>query len=139
MAVGTDSKLFRAALVSPEAQLLEAEVRSVKVPAHDGMIGILTHRAPLLTKLGTGVLELDLADGRHQRFLISGGYAQMKDNVLTILTDQATASEQITPQTRDALAAQLAAITGADLASMTRRQVAQARLAAMDRLLATGA
>jgi F0F1-type ATP synthase epsilon subunit len=50
----------------------------------------LTHRAPLLAKLGKGPLRLDLASGQRKLFRIQGGIAQMKDNRLTILTQTAT-------------------------------------------------
>lgn len=90
MTTAADSKLFHLALITPEQKVLEAEVFSVEFPAHDGSMGILTHRAPLVTKLGKGTLRLELQNGQEQRWSIKGGYAQMKDNTLTILTDEAT-------------------------------------------------
>ena len=52
---------FKATVITPESILLEAQISSAQVPAFDGMIGILSHRAPLLAKLGTGVLRLQPA------------------------------------------------------------------------------
>ncbi|MEI8195859.1 MAG: F0F1 ATP synthase subunit epsilon [Phycisphaerae bacterium] len=132
-----DSKTFRAAVISPEAQLLDTDVTQVVIPAHDGMVGLLTHRAPLLTRLGVGILRLDLPDGTGSRFLITGGYAQMRDNVLTILTDEALPADQVTPQLRTATAAKMAALTGTDAATATQRQTLHTRLAAIDHFLAT--
>lgn len=86
-----DAKAFRAAVVTPEALIIEAEVTSVKFPAHDGLVGVLIHRAPMLTKLGSGPLTLSTTAGDEKVYQIRGGYAQMKDNVLTILTDDAIA------------------------------------------------
>ncbi len=86
-----NQKSFRAAVVTPEAMVIEAEVTSVKFPAHDGMVGILVHRAPMLTKLGSGQLTLITTHDGEKDYQIRGGYAQMKDNVLTILTDDAIA------------------------------------------------
>ena len=82
---------FRCTVVTPEKQAFEASITQAIVPAHDGLIGILTHRAPLLVKLGIGPLRLDLPDGKKTHFLIDGGVAQMKDDKLTILTEAATA------------------------------------------------
>ncbi|MDB5327425.1 MAG: atpE [Phycisphaerales bacterium] len=82
---------FRCVVVTPEMQVLDAEAKQAIVPAHDGLIGFLPGRAPILLKLGTGVLTIDGADGKKQTFAISGGVAQMKDDVLTIATTQATA------------------------------------------------
>ena len=49
-------------------------------------------------KLGLGPLRVDLAGGKSRTFLIDGGIAQMKDNRLTILTNEATAAEDIDPE-----------------------------------------
>ena len=85
---------FACVLVIPEQQLLDESIVQAIVPAHDGLVGILTDRAPLLIKLGTGPLRIDLANGQRRYFFIDGGVAQMKDNHLTILsTDAAPASE----------------------------------------------
>ena len=89
MATAADSKLFHLALITPEQKVLETDVFAVEFPAHDGSMGILTHRAPLVTKLGQGVLRFEPHAGQPQRWAIKGGYAQMKDNTLTILTDEA--------------------------------------------------
>ncbi|MFW6061026.1 MAG: ATP synthase F1 subunit epsilon [Phycisphaeraceae bacterium] len=86
---------FRCTVVTPEQQLLEQEVRHVSVPAWDGKVGILPHRAPLLAKLGYGELELDLSGGESERYFIGGGFVQMKDDRLTVLTDEATPADQI--------------------------------------------
>ena len=124
---------FKATLITPEAILLEAQISAAQVPAFDGMIGIMSHRAPLLAKLGTGVLRLQPA-GQNQhteRFLVSGGYAQMKGDELTILTSQAVPAGQITPQMISAEEAKLSKLTGDDLKTLDERQAVQAKITAM--------
>src|SRR5881275_1057090 len=79
---------FRCVVVTPEQQALDESVTQVILPAHDGQIGILTGRAPLLVKLSVGPLRVDLAGGQQKTFFIDGGIGQMKDNLLTILTDE---------------------------------------------------
>lgn len=81
----------------PEQQLLDQTVTQAILPAHDGQIGILTSRAPLLVKLGLGKLQIDLAGGKRQTYLVDGGIAQMKDNKLTVLTSAAWARRTSTP------------------------------------------
>jgi F-type H+-transporting ATPase subunit epsilon len=83
---------FSCVLVTPEQQILDESLTQAIIPAADGLLGILTDRAPLLAKLGKGLLKLDLASGQSRRFEVNGGVAQMKDNKLTILTP--SASEQ---------------------------------------------
>ena len=82
---------FKCVVVTPEQQLLDESLTQAIIPAFDGLLGILTDRAPLLAKLGKGPLRLDLASGQKRIYDIEGGIAQMKDNNLTILTHSATA------------------------------------------------
>lgn len=83
---------FECVVVTPEQQAFSEKISQAILPAHDGMIGILTDRAPLLVKLAKGTLRLDLVNGQKTTFQIQGGIAQMKGNKLTILTPKATAA-----------------------------------------------
>ncbi|HVX87134.1 MAG TPA: F0F1 ATP synthase subunit epsilon [Phycisphaerae bacterium] len=123
---------FKASLITPEAIVLETTVTQAQVPAFDGLVGIMHQRAPLLAKLGTGVLRLDTASGAggRQEFLVSGGYAQMKDDELTILTTEAIPAEKVTQQFIAGEQAKLSAVTGEDVASLDRRQAIEARIRA---------
>ena len=121
---------FKASLITPEAIVLEAPVTAAQIPAFDGLVGVLSHRQPLLAKLGTGILRLDTTAGS-QRFLISGGYAQMKGEELTILTTEAIPTAQVTAQMIGAEQARLSAVQGVDLKAMEERQRLQGRIAAM--------
>lgn len=85
---------FQCTVVTPEQQAFDAQVTQAILPAHDGLVGILTDRAPLLVKLGAGPLRLDLQGGQRQYFLLKGGVAQMKDNKLTVVTGEATATTE---------------------------------------------
>lgn len=127
---------FKASLITPEAIMLEASVTFAQIPAHDGLVGILNHRAPLLAKLGTGILRLDTTAGS-QRFLISGGYAQMKGQELTILTTEAIPTAQVTSDMIAAEQTKLNAVQGADLKAMEQRQALQARVIAMKQATAS--
>jgi F-type H+-transporting ATPase subunit epsilon len=121
---------FKASVITPEAILLEADVTSAQVPAYDGLVGILHMRAPLLAKLGTGVLQLETAEGT-QRFVVSGGYAQMNEDVLTILTSDATPAAAVTHERIAAEEEKLKALNGNDLPALEKRQEMQARIQAM--------
>jgi F-type H+-transporting ATPase subunit epsilon len=83
---------FACVVITPEQQVLSESLTQAIIPAADGLLGILTDRAPVLAKLAKGPLRLDLASGQTKLFQIDGGVAQMKDNKLTILTQ--TAAEQ---------------------------------------------
>lgn len=120
---------FQCVIVTPEQQALDESATQAIVPAWDGEIGILTDRAPLLMKLGTGPLRVDLAGGRRRTFVIDGGIAQMKDNRLTILTQEATAAEEIDVAAARAEYAEAEARVPTDAKSRDERthQLARAR------------
>lgn len=86
---------FHCTVVTPQRQLLEQAARYASVPAWDGQVGIAPRRAPLLVRLGFGVLRLDMADGTSSRFFLGGGFAQMKDNQLDLLCDEAVPEAEI--------------------------------------------
>ncbi len=82
------SKTFLCSVVTPERAVLECEATFVALPAHDGEIGILYNRAPLLCRLGIGRLRVETASEKHVLF-VAGGFAEMVANRLTILTEEA--------------------------------------------------
>ncbi|WP_432800291.1 F0F1 ATP synthase subunit epsilon [Poriferisphaera sp. WC338] len=86
---------FQCTLVTPAEKLLDEKVVYASIPAHDGQIGVEHLRAPMLVKLGYGQLRLDLADGSSEQYFVGGGFAQVKDDVLTLLTDEAEVANTI--------------------------------------------
>jgi len=51
----------------------------------------LTNHAPMITALGTGTLRVE--DGAStQRFLVAGGFLQVVDNQVRVVTEQASIS-----------------------------------------------
>lgn len=83
-----DGKTFQLSVVTPEAAVLDTEARFVALPAHDGEIGVLRDRAPLLIKLDVGLLRAETEQGP-KRLYVDGGFAEMIDNRLTVLTEDA--------------------------------------------------
>ena len=121
---------FQCTVVTPEQQAFDASIAQAILPAHDGLVGILTNRAPLLVKLGVGPLRLDLANGQKQFFYVDGGVAQMRDNKLTIVTGEATAAEELDYEAARAEYAEAAARRATDEQSTRdrERQLARARV-----------
>lgn len=85
---------LRCVVVTPEQQVLDEVVDSVALPMYDGELGVLPGRAPLIGRLGYGELRLRRGN-RVQRFFIDGGFAQVRANTVTVLTDQAIRPEEI--------------------------------------------
>jgi F-type H+-transporting ATPase subunit epsilon len=105
-----DFMAFQCTVVTPEQQVLDETVTQVILPAHDGQLGILTGHAPVLVKLGTGSLRVDVQGGQHRTFFVDGGVAQMKSNRLTVLTDQATPAAELNAEAAKAEYAEAQAI-----------------------------
>jgi F-type H+-transporting ATPase subunit epsilon len=118
---------FRCTIVTPEEQVLDESLTQAILPAHDGLIGILTDRAPLLAKLGQGPLRVDLAGGQSRYYYVEGGIAQMKDNRLTILTSEATPASEIDAEAARAEYAEAVARRITDAHSFDDRQKQMAR------------
>lgn len=127
-------RTFHTAVVTPEQIVLETPTTFAVVPADDGQLGILTHRASITTKLSIGTLKLETPDGVH-RFLVHGGYAQMKDNALTVLTEEAIPEAAITPEFLQAQQAQAEAMPEGDMTNSKLRQQALVRVEAMRKLV----
>jgi F-type H+-transporting ATPase subunit epsilon len=126
---------FHCVIVTPEQQAADESCSQVILPAHDGEIGILTDRAPLLVKLGVGVLRMDLAaGGQRRRFFIDGGIAQMKDNQLTVLTNEALDPERIDVEAARAATAEASARVATDEKSRQDREHALQRGRAMQQV-----
>ena len=120
---------FRCTIVTPEEQVLDESLTQAILPAHDGLLGILTDRAPLLAKLGQGPLRVDLAGGQSRHYYVEGGVAQMMDNRLTILTNEATPADEIDAEAARAEYAEAVArrVTDAHSFEDRQRQLARAR------------
>ncbi|MDO8629550.1 MAG: ATP synthase F1 subunit epsilon [Phycisphaerales bacterium] len=87
---------FHCSVITPERSVLDCAATFVAFPAHDGEIGVLPNRAPLVCKLGIGPLRVDSL-GKTEIYFIDGGFAQMQDNRLTILTEQANKASELKP------------------------------------------
>jgi F-type H+-transporting ATPase subunit epsilon len=71
-------------VISPEAVLFEGTTDSLVAPAFDGEVGILTGHAPMMTLLGKGILRVG-----GQRFAIEGGFLQVVENQVRVVTERA--------------------------------------------------
>ncbi|MDO8502775.1 MAG: ATP synthase F1 subunit epsilon [Gemmatimonadaceae bacterium] len=83
--------MLKVSVISPESVLFEGEATSVVAPAFDGEVGILQDHAPMMTLLGKGTLRLG-SGGGEKRFDIEGGFLQVVENNVRIVTERATAA-----------------------------------------------
>ena len=76
-------------VMSPETTVFEGGAEGVVIPAWDGEVGILRGHAPLMAILGSGEVRITTG-GRVQKFQVDGGFAQVVENVVTVLSEKAT-------------------------------------------------
>ena len=83
---GTDR--LQCVVVTPERTLFDRLVDFVALPLYDGELGVLPGRTPLIGRLGYGELRTN-DGGQTLRYFVDGGFAQVRDDVVTILTNRA--------------------------------------------------
>jgi F-type H+-transporting ATPase subunit epsilon len=84
--------MLKVSVISPERVLYEGEATQVVAPAYDGEVGILTGHAPMMSLLGKGSLRISGGSGSASRFDIEGGFLQVVDNNVRVVTEKAQGS-----------------------------------------------
>ena len=120
-------KTLQCSVITPEQKVFEAAATTVVIPAHDGQIGILCDRAPLLCELGAGTLRVDAVDGGMREFYVDGGFAQVLNNQVTILTEHAAPAEAISKDAAEKALAEARAMKNLGVEQVQARGRAMAR------------
>ena len=81
-------------VVTPETTALEEKTDFVALPLFDGEIGIAPGHSPMIGRLGYGEMRLKTAQGV-SRYYLDGGFVQVADNIVSVLTNRAIASDQV--------------------------------------------
>ena len=83
------AKTFKLEIVTPERNVLTLDVASVVAPGVEGYIGILADHAPLISELTLGKVTVKDESGSETLLAISGGFMEVRGNVVRILADSA--------------------------------------------------
>ena len=81
-------------VVSPERPLFEGEVDRLVAPGALGELGIYPLHAPLISKLGPGVVRLHQG-GEVKRMAVKGGFVEVKDDDVILLVTHAVIPEDV--------------------------------------------
>jgi len=81
-------------VVTPEMTLRDEPADFVVLPLYDGEIGIAPAHSPLIGRLGFGELRITTA-GQTERFYVDGGFVQVADNIVSVMTGRAVPAEKI--------------------------------------------
>jgi F-type H+-transporting ATPase subunit epsilon len=85
---------FQFDLVSPERLLFSGEVDQVDVPGSEGDFGVFAGHAPMVTIVRPGILTI-YREGKEEKVVVLGGFAEVGPNGLTVLADVAETVEDI--------------------------------------------
>lgn len=88
------SKMIRLEIVTPDKVVLTQEVEYVGVPGILGQFGVLVNHIPFLSALAIGSLYYKL-EGQTRFIFISGGFAEVSPEAVTILAETAERAEEI--------------------------------------------
>lgn len=115
-------------VVTPEATVLEQAADFIALPLFDGEIGIAPGHSPMIGRLGYG--EMRLRRGSEVvRYYVDGGFVQVADNQVSVLTNRAVPASQLNVQAAsEQLATARTKVASSEEALVIReRQVSQAR------------
>ena len=83
------------ALVSPERILYTGEADMVVCRTPEGEIAFLTDHAPFIGTLVIAPVRVILADGTEVKAAVHGGFVEVRDNKVSVLSDVAELPDQI--------------------------------------------
>ncbi len=89
-------------LVSPERSLASLQATAVQIPGAEGDMTAMPMHAPTLTTLRPGVLKVDAPEGTTE-FLVTGGFAQISAEGLSVLAEKAIPMDEFTREHLDEL------------------------------------
>ena len=81
-------------VVTPEETILDVETDFVTLPLYDGEIGIAEKHTPLVGRMGYGELRLT-ADGKPFSYYIEGGFVEVLNDTVSLLTDKAVPTDKL--------------------------------------------
>src|SRR5262249_44825555 len=93
---GKGDDRIQCVVVTPERVIIDELVDFIALPLYDGELGVLHGRAPLIGRLGYGELRTRVNE-TIRRYFVDGGFAQVRDDVVTVLTNRAIPAGRVDP------------------------------------------
>lgn len=81
-------------LVTPEKVAAQGQADFVVLPAQDGEMGVLPGHQPFLVQLKAGEVRVT-EHGEVRRFAVSGGFAEIRNDTVSLFAETAEQAEQI--------------------------------------------
>ena len=74
-------------IITPEKEIFNGEVTSVKFPGTNGEFEILNNHAPIISTLEKGEIRVITSNKNTENFNINGGVIEMQNNKIIVLAD----------------------------------------------------
>lgn len=88
-------------LVAPERNLMSVPVREVRLPGEEGDMTAMPGHAATIVNLRPGLVTVIDAQGQEKQFAISGGFAEITTDSLSLLAEIGRAREEMTQDVFD--------------------------------------
>ncbi len=89
------SRTLQISIIRPGRPPYNTEGTALSIPSYDGYLGILYDRQPLLSLMKAGLITITNVNGKKTYFAVSGGFAEVENNVVTLLCDSVITSNDI--------------------------------------------
>jgi len=86
---------FSLEVITPEKFLIRQDAASIVLPAGNGSLGILPGHAPLISKVGIGILKVRDTGKKEKLVFVNDGFIMVSLEGVTILARSAEAKEMI--------------------------------------------
>lgn len=87
--------MFQLQILSPIGEIYNDTVDEVTVPTDNGEISILQNHVPLFSKIQEGTVTIKKGSTKPTVIAVVGGFLEVKDNNVSILSDHAIKAENI--------------------------------------------
>jgi len=110
-------------VITPEEILLETTASSIRFPALDGSMGVLSRHSDMVAALDAGELRYQ-SSGSSESLFVSGGFAEVRGDTVRIVSEVGEGAGEIDVEraraaekrARERLAEKRSGISGVDLA-----------------------
>lgn len=86
---------IRLEVYTPSRQVLNTRTEYVALPGENGDLGVMYNHHPMIVGLTIGILRYGTPNGLQENVFVSGGFAEVRRNRVTVLADVAELAEEI--------------------------------------------
>jgi len=87
--------MFTLIISEAEMKVFEGLAKIVNVPTENGIEGILSNHAPMVSKISTGIMSYEDENGTRTEMTVSQGYLFVWNNIVTIAVNAVESLSEI--------------------------------------------